>query len=55
MTINDLKRGVLIVVEGAPFLVLSSKHSHIGRGGANAQARIKNLRTGKVLERSFRC
>jgi len=54
MTISDIKRGVMIVVEDAPFLVLTSKHSHVGRGGANTQTRIKNLRTGKVLERSFR-
>ena len=54
LDINDLKRGSLIVFEKDPYIVLSAKHSHIGRGGASLQAKIKNLRTGKVLDKGFK-
>ena len=54
LDINDLKRGSLIVLEKDPYIVLSAKHSHIGRGGASLQAKMKNLRTGKVLDKGFK-
>ncbi len=42
------------MMEGEPYAVMAVSHQHIGRGGSNIQTRIKNLRTGKVLERSFK-
>lgn len=51
---NEVKNGSLIVVDGQPYAVLKVEHSHIGRGGSNVTARIKNLQTGKVLERTFK-
>ena len=41
-------------MEGDPYIVLSVKHVHIGRGGASVQSKLKNLRTGKVLDRSLK-
>ncbi|MDE2144737.1 MAG: elongation factor P [Patescibacteria group bacterium] len=54
LTINDLKNGSLMMIEGDPYVVMSVLHQHIGRGGSNVQTRIKNLRTGRVFERSFK-
>lgn len=54
LDINDLKRGLLVAIDGSPHIVLSAKHSHMGRGGAVVQTKIKNLRTGKVFERSMK-
>src|SRR3989344_4186483 len=54
LDINDLKRGGLVVIEGDPYIVLSVKHLHIGRGGASVQTKMKNLRSGKVLDRNFK-
>ncbi len=51
---TDLKVGVLIEIDGAPFRVVESNNKAMGRGGAVMQAKIKNLITGAVLERSFR-
>lgn len=51
---SDLKKGSFMVVEGAPYVVLSISHSHIGRGGAVFQTKIKNMRTGVILERNFK-
>lgn len=54
LAINDVKRGVLITLEGEPYIVLSATHQHIGRGGANVQAKLKSLVTGKVADRSIK-
>lgn len=54
LTASDLKKGTFIVLEGAPYAVLSHSHSHIGRGGAVVQTKIRNLKTGATLERNFK-
>ncbi len=51
---NDLKRGTLIILDGAPFEVLEISHSHIGRGGSNTTARIRNCVNGQVLTKTFK-
>jgi len=54
LDISDLKRGGLVVYDGDPYMVLSVRHVHMGRGGASVQTKIKNLRSGKVLDRNFK-
>ena len=54
LSINDLKNGILIKIQNEPYQVLSVKHLHVGRGGSSIQTRIKNLKTGQVLERNFK-
>ena len=54
LDINDVKRGSLVVIENAPYAVLSVKHVHMGRGSPVVQSKLKNLKTGKVLEKSLR-
>lgn len=54
LLMNEVNNGSLIVIDGQPYAVLTVEHSHIGRGGSNVTARIKNLVTGKVLERTFK-
>lgn len=51
---SDLKKGSFIVVDRAPYVVLSLIHSHIGRGGAVFETKIKNLKTGAIFERNFK-
>ncbi len=54
LSMNDLKRGTLFILYGAPFEVLETSHSHIGRGGSNTTARIRNAKTGQVLTKTFK-
>lgn len=54
LSINDLKQRKFIVLDSGPFEVLSTKHSHIGRGGSNIQTKVRDLRTGKVFDRNFK-
>lgn len=54
LSMNDLKRGTLFMLDGTPFEVLEISHSHIGRGGSNTTARIRNAVTGQVLTKTFK-
>jgi elongation factor P len=51
---TEVKVGVLIELDGIPYRVTESTHKALGRGGAVVQAKIKNLITGGVVEKSFR-
>lgn len=51
---SDLKKGGFIVIDEDPYRVISAKHLHMGRGGAVVQTKIRNLKSGVILERNFR-
>ncbi|MCL4426997.1 elongation factor P [Patescibacteria group bacterium] len=54
LSMNDLKPGAMFVMEGEPYEVLDFKHIHIGRGGSTAQVKVKNIKTGSVLQKSVK-
>lgn len=51
--ITDLKTGTKLTLEGSPFAVLSYYHSKMGRGGAVVKTKLKNLRTGGTIDKTF--
>jgi len=53
-SINDLKKEVLVALDGVPYRVVDSQHVSLGRGGAVMRTKLKNLLNGSVLERTFR-
>jgi len=50
---NDLKQGVQFILEGEPYQVLDSSFTFKGRGSSTMQAKIKNLKNGNILTRTF--
>lgn len=50
---NDFHTGVTIVVDGQPWVVVDFQHVKPGKGSAFVRAKIKNVITGAVLERTF--
>jgi len=54
MEINDLKKGDIFSFNGKIYKVLEVSHSHIGRGGAVVQAKIKDIKSGNVLNQNFK-
>ncbi len=54
ITINDLKNGGLIKIDNDPYMIVSVKHLHMGRGGSSVQTKIRNLKTGKVFDRNYK-
>lgn len=50
---TDLRKGVTFELDRELYRVLEYQHSFIGRGGANVRTKLKNLRTGATLDRTF--
>ncbi|MFQ5858586.1 MAG: elongation factor P [Anaerolineae bacterium] len=50
---NDLRPGSVFELDGELFEVLSYQHQKIARGGATVKTKIKNLRTGSTIDRTF--
>ena len=52
-SITDLKTGTKIALGSDPFVVLSYSQSKMGRGGSVVKVKIKNLKTGATLDKTF--
>ena len=51
--INDIKNGVTFVLDGQIYQVVDFLHVKPGKGSAFMKAKLKNLRTGGTLEKTF--
>ncbi len=54
LAINDIRAGTYITYQGEPFVVLKHDFVKMGRGKGVMRVSIKNLKTGKILEESFK-
>jgi elongation factor P len=53
-TTNDLKNGMTLNIDGNLMSVVEFQHVKPGKGGAFVRTKLKNVRTGRVLDRTFR-
>ena len=53
ITANDLRRGTTFEWEGELYRVVEYRHTYLGRGNANVRVKMRNLRTGAAIERTF--
>ena len=53
ITTNDLKNGITLELDGVLFQVVEFQHVKPGKGGAFVRSKIRNLRTGAVIDRTF--
>lgn len=51
---NDLRNGITIVVDGHLWTVVEFQHVKPGKGSAFVRTRMKNVKTGATVERTFR-
>ena len=51
---NDFKNGWTIMVDGNLMQVVEFQHVNPGKGPAFVRTKIKNVRTGSVIEKTFR-
>ena len=51
---NDLRPGMKILLDTSVFQVVEYQHHKPGKGGAMVRTKLKNLKTGAVLDRTFR-
>lgn len=50
----DFRNGLKIELDGEPFIIVEFQHVKPGKGGAFVRTKLKALRTGAVLDRTFR-
>ncbi len=50
----DFRNGLTIMHDGAIFRIVEFQHVKPGKGGAFVRTKIKNVRTGRVLDPTFR-
>lgn len=50
---SDLKRGMTLELDGDLWNVLEYNHLKLGRGSAQARLKLRNVRTGTTVERTF--
>ena len=53
LSITNLKNGTKISLDNEPYVVVSYYHSKMGRGGAVVKTKLKNLKTGGVIDKTF--
>jgi len=54
ITTNDLKNGMTLKLDDGLFQVIEFQHVKPGKGGAFVRTTLRNVRTGAVLDRTFR-
>ena len=52
-TTNDLKNGMTLNLDGQLWTVVDFQHVKPGKGGAFVRTRLKNVLSGKVVDRTF--
>jgi elongation factor P len=53
ITTNDLKNGITLNLDNGLYQVVEFQHVKPGKGGAFVRTKLRNVRTGSVLERTF--
>ena len=53
ITTNDLKNGITLNLDNGLFQVVDFQHVKPGKGGAFVRTKLRNVRTGAVLDRTF--
>lgn len=51
---NDFKRGVVIKIGGELFSVVEFQHVKPGKGGAFVRTKLRNVKKGKIIDKTFR-
>lgn len=51
---TDLKKGIVVQIDGKPFKVIEYNQKVMGRGGSIVNVKIKNLIDGSVIPKTFK-
>ena len=51
---SEFKGGLKVMLDGDPCNILENEHVKPGKGQAFNRVRLKNLKTGRVLEKTFK-
>src|SRR5688572_24184295 len=51
---NEFKSGLKILLDGEPFSILENEYVKPGKGQAFNRVKVRNLKTGRVVEKTWR-
>lgn len=51
---NEMKSGTKLLIDGVPYSVIDNEYHKPGKGQATNSIKIRNLKTGRVLERTLK-
>jgi elongation factor P len=52
-SIGELRPGMAVIIDNDPYVILSAQHSKQARAGGVCRTKIKNLKSGAVIPRTF--
>ena len=52
--VNNLKKGIALKIDNNIFLVVEFQHVKPGKGAAFVRTKLKNAKTGAIIDRTFR-
>ena len=52
-TTTDFRKNLKIEIDGEPFIIVDFQHVKPGKGGAFVRNKIRGLKTGLVIDRTF--
>jgi elongation factor P len=53
ISVTDLRAGTAFEEDSQSFIVISYEHIKMGRGSANIKVKVKNIKTGAIVEKSY--
>ena len=53
LSTSDFRKGMKLAVEGDLFIIVDFQHARTAQRRANVWTKLKNLRTGQVIEKTF--
>ncbi|MEZ5359094.1 MAG: elongation factor P [Candidatus Zixiibacteriota bacterium] len=53
ITAAEFRKGMRVLVEGEPYVIVEFNHAKMGRGRPHTKAKMKHLITGAVFEKSY--
>mgnify|MGYP003350383976 FL=1 len=53
INVSDLRRGIGIELDNKIYSVIEFQHIKVGRGGAQARLKLRDLRSGAIFDRTF--
>ena len=53
ISVNDLRRGHVIILDGDLFSVIEQQHHKPGKGGAIVRVKLRNVKKGNMMDRTY--
>ena len=51
---SEFRNGLKVELEGEPYTIVEFQHVKPGKGGAFVRTKLKHMKTGRVIDRTFR-